>query len=165
MRETASHAGNLLEQAMNMGKSIKPTMRQPPHIGGLDGRKTDVERMTKLISKLKVMEDEIGILVVSLNAGFGLADVPFVGPSVTVTYEESALKRAEEIARELEEEIWDSRDQVKNQYMTPKEVADYSLTFNGHGKPIVIADYSDNPGAGSYGDATNLLKALLEAGV
>ena len=29
----------------------------------------------------------------------------------------------------------------------------------------MIADYSDNPGAGSYGDATNLLKALLEAGV
>ena len=67
MRETTSHAGNLLEQAMNMGKSIKTTMRQPLHIGGLDVRKTDVERMTKLISKLKAMEDEIGILAVSLN--------------------------------------------------------------------------------------------------
>ena len=51
--ETASHAGNLLEQAMNMGKSIKTTMRQPPQIGGLDGGRTDVERMTKLIPKFK----------------------------------------------------------------------------------------------------------------
>ena len=123
-----------------------------------------MEPMTELIPKLKAMEDETGILAVSLNAGFGLADVPFVGPSVIVTYEDSAFKRAEEIARELEEEIWDSKDQVKNQYLTPKK-ADYSLAFNGHGKPLVIADYSDNPGAGSYGDATNLLKALLEAGV
>jgi microcystin degradation protein MlrC len=29
----------------------------------------------------------------------------------------------------------------------------------------VIADYADNPGAGGYGDSTNLLGALLEAGV
>lgn len=89
MRVAGSHTGNLLEQAMNMGKLIKTTMRQPPHIGSLDGRRTDVERMTKLISKLKAMEDEIGILAVSLNAGFGLADVTFVGPSVTVTHDVS----------------------------------------------------------------------------
>jgi microcystin degradation protein MlrC len=31
-------------------------------------------------------------------------------------------------------------------------------------KPLVIGDFSDNPGAGSYGDATNLLLALLEGG-
>ena len=64
MRETASHAGNLLEQALNMGKSIKTTMRQPPHMGGLDGRRTDVERMTKLISKLKAMEEAFGQSVI-----------------------------------------------------------------------------------------------------
>ena len=49
--------------------------------------------------------------------------------------------------------------------MTPKEAADHSLRFKGHKKPTAIADYSNNPGAGNYGDATNLLKALLEAGV
>ena len=124
MRATANHAGNLLEQAMSMGKSIKTIMRQPPQIEGLDSGRTDVEPITKQIPKLKAMEDETGILAASLNAGFGLADVPFVGPSVTVTYKESVFKRAEEIARELEEEIWDSRDQVKNQYLTPKEAAD-----------------------------------------
>ena len=31
------------------------------------------------------------------------------------------------------------------------------------GKPLIIADYSDNPGSGAYGDATGLLKAVLEA--
>ena len=33
------------------------------------------------------------------------------------------------------------------------------------GRPIVVADYADNPGGGAYGDATRLLGALLEAGV
>ena len=28
----------------------------------------------------------------------------------------------------------------------------------------VIADYADNPGAGGYGDSTDLLRALLDAG-
>ena len=80
MRAAANHAGNLLVQAMSMGKSIKTIMRQPPQIEGLDGGRTDVEPMTELIPKLKAMEDETGILAVGLNAGFGLADVPFVGP-------------------------------------------------------------------------------------
>ena len=30
---------------------------------------------------------------------------------------------------------------------------------------MVIADYADNPGAGGYGDSTDLLRALLDAGV
>lgn len=31
--------------------------------------------------------------------------------------------------------------------------------------PLVVADYADNPGGGAYGDATDLLAALLDAGV
>ena len=130
-----------------MGKSIKTILRKPLQIEGLDVGRTDVEPMTKLIIKLKAMEEENGILAVSLNAVFGLADVSFVGTSGTVTYEESKSKSAEETARPLEEEIWESRDQVKNRHLTHREAAEYSLEFNGHEKPIVIADYSDNPGA------------------
>ena len=32
-------------------------------------------------------------------------------------------------------------------------------------KPLVVADYTDNPGGGGYGDATAFLKGLVEAGV
>jgi microcystin degradation protein MlrC len=32
-------------------------------------------------------------------------------------------------------------------------------------KPLVIADYTDNPGGGGYGDATALLKGLVEGGI
>ena len=105
MRAAANHAGNLLEQAMSMGKSIKTIIRQPPQIEGLDGGRTDMEPMTELIPKLKAMEDENGIIAVCLNVGFSLADVTFVGPSVTVTHDVSQSKRAEEIAIELEKEI------------------------------------------------------------
>src|SRR5439155_21266740 len=32
-------------------------------------------------------------------------------------------------------------------------------------KPLVVADYTDNPGGGGYGDATAFLKGLVESGV
>ena len=32
------------------------------------------------------------------------------------------------------------------------------------GKPVVLADFADNPSAGAYGDSPNLLRALVEAG-
>src|SRR5438552_18522627 len=32
-------------------------------------------------------------------------------------------------------------------------------------KPLVVADYTDNPGGGGYGDATAFLKGLVDAGV
>src|SRR5258708_39541595 len=31
------------------------------------------------------------------------------------------------------------------------------------GKPLVIADVTDNPGSGHYGDTTDLLRAMVEA--
>ena len=30
-------------------------------------------------------------------------------------------------------------------------------------KPLLIGEYTDNPGAGGYGDCTHLLKAMLSA--
>jgi microcystin degradation protein MlrC len=33
------------------------------------------------------------------------------------------------------------------------------------GRPMVLADFSDNPGGGSYGDSTALLRAMVEARV
>ncbi len=40
-----------------------------------------------------------------------------------------------------------------------------NTTYETKEGPLVIADYADNPGAGAYGDSTELLRALLEAGV
>ncbi len=31
-------------------------------------------------------------------------------------------------------------------------------------KPLVVADFTDNPGGGGYGDATAFLKGLIDAG-
>jgi microcystin degradation protein MlrC len=66
-----------------------------------------------------------------LNTGFALADIPCVGPSVIVSYDENAEGRAIEIANELVEAFWQSRDQVNNQYLTPEQAAQLTKHFNG----------------------------------
>lgn len=52
-----------------------------------------------------------------------------------------------------------------NDYLSVDVAAAIAVTFVPDKGPLVIADYADNPGAGGYGDATELLRALLDAGV
>jgi len=54
---------------------------------------------------------------------------------------------------------------VLNDYLGVEAAARAALAFKAGQGPLVIADYADNPGAGSYGDSTTLLQALLDAGV
>lgn len=165
MRDTAIHAGRLLEEAMAGRTDVRTIVRQPPQLEGLDGGRTDAGPMVGLLERVRGFEAEEGIHAVSLNAGFALADIARVGPSVTVTFDAAAQARANAIADEMAAEIWASRDTITNRYLTPAEAAAMARDFDGGGRPLVIADYADNPGAGAYGDATALLAALLDAGV
>jgi len=165
MRAAASHAGRLLQQAMQGHIRPRTLRMQPPQLEGLDGGRTDAGPMPALIEKARAWEGEPGILAVSLNAGFALADTPYVGPSVTVTYDQPAEDQARAIAADMALAIWNSRDVVSNTYLTPAQAVAKAQGLRGHGKPVIIADYADNPGAGGYGDATNLLAAMLDAKV
>jgi microcystin degradation protein MlrC len=104
-----------------------------------------------------------GALAVSINAGFGNADIPEPGPTVLVTHVGDPAPHLA-FAQDIAADIWDRRHEVLNTFVTPAEAAAEALAHRGE-RPLVIADYADNPGAGSYGDAPGLLSALLEAGV
>ena len=52
-----------------------------------------------------------------------------------------------------------------NNYLSVEEAAAIAAVFDASKGPLIIADYADNPGSGAYGDATNLLKAMLDAGL
>jgi microcystin degradation protein MlrC len=118
--------------------------------------------MISLQRKAARFEREAGCACVSINAGFSHADVYDIGPCVTVTGEGDGA-RFQEMAEELMDDIWDTRDIVNNRYLSVEEAAARAAVHSYRGRPVIIADYADNPGAGSYGDATNLLRAMLEA--
>lgn len=91
------------------------------------------------------------------------------GPSILVSYDaltEGAAARADTIARDLAASMWADRNAGVNQYLSVAETCDYIRhAVPGRPGPLVISDYSDNPGAGAYGDATNLLAGLLDMGL
>ncbi len=165
MRARARRAGDLLHRAMGGDIAPRVFFSRRAMLQGADGGRTDVEPMIALQAKAaRFMADHPGVLDISINAGFSQADIHDVGPSVTVTGDgdDPVFK---EMADDLMADIWEARDVVNNRYLDVTEAADIARRFNHTGKPLVIADYADNPGAGAYGDATNLLKAMLEAGL
>lgn len=173
MRATGQHAARLLQAAM--AGTIRPaTLRAHlPMLDEANAGRTDVPETAALYDRARRHEDEPGILAVSVNAGFAEADIAEMGPTVLVTHDTAvpgAADRARVIAEALADTIWKQRHTTANDFLSPAAAAAIARDFTAspHGAaagPLIIADYADNPGAGAYGDATNLLAALLAAGV
>ena len=94
--------------------------------------------------------------------GFEYADIPHAGTSVVVITEND-LPLAEQVAVDLASKIWSNREQLQSHIPKPPEAIRQALALPG--QPIVVNDYSDNPGGGGATDATDLLRAMLDAGL
>jgi microcystin degradation protein MlrC len=168
IRLAGHRAAHLLHAAM-AGRTRPETLRRaPPMLEEATSGRSDMGPMVAAYTRARAEEAEPGILSVSINAGYAEADIREVGPSVLVTYDRAvpgAELRAAEIADGHSRAIWEARHINGNDYLTVEEAARIARNFDSSHGPLVIADYADNPGAGAYGDATNLLSALLEAGV
>jgi microcystin degradation protein MlrC len=164
MREAGRQAAEILHRTMD--GQIKPsTIRVSlPMLEEVNGGRTDIGPMIQRISTARAYETREDVFAVSINAGFASADVKEVGPTVLVTGQ-GDLAAHSAFAETIADDIWDKRHEVLNDYLTVEEAAAIAATHDPSGGPLVIADYADNPGAGGYGDSTELLRALLEVGV
>lgn len=164
VRETGHRAASILHRTMS-GEIITPrTLRVTrPMLEEANSGRTDIGPMIARHALARQHEESVGALAVSINAGFGNADIPELGPSVLVTYFGDAVAHLA-FAEKLAEDIWARRNEVVNHFLTPDQAAAEALAHSSPG-PLIIVDYADNPGAGSYGDAPGLLSALLNAGV
>lgn len=162
--DRARQAAGLMAHAM--AGEIRPmtVVVRRPTLDGMDhGRTTSAGPMRDLLARAAEFEKEPGVLVVGLNAGFGWADIPEAGPSVTVTGDgNSARWRA--IADELMDEVWRRRAENTATLLPVAAAVARAKQVGQPGKPVVLADVTDNPGGGGYGDATRLLAGLIEAG-
>lgn len=163
MRDTARRAASLLHRTM-AGEITPRTLRVTrPMLEEANSGRTDEGPMIARHALARAHEATPGALAVSINAGFGNADIPELGPTVLVTHTGDATPHLA-LAETLADDIWARRHEIMNHFLTPAEAAAEALAHTDPG-PLVIADYADNPGAGSYGDAPGLLTALLDAGV
>src|SRR5262249_37021340 len=73
--------------------------------------------------------------------------------------------RAQTIAEEFMDYAWETRDFTTVKLLPVAEAVALARAGRPGDKPLVVADYTDNPGGGGYGDATAFLRGLVEAGV
>ncbi len=167
-RATARKAATLLHDAMS-GRIRPATLRRAaPMLDEASSGRSDTGPMVAAYDLARAQEQEPGILSVSLNAGFGEADIYDAGPSVFVTYDR-ALPGADVLAARIADRhvraVWEGRHVSGYDFLSVDQAAGIAKAFDAAQGPLVIADYADNPGAGAYGDATNLLRAMLAAAV
>jgi len=136
---------------------------------GLDWGRTQKGPMAELIARGEALERAGDALAVSVCAGFPLADIHDVGPSVTVTIDEEGGvgtgPPALEIAESFMDYAWETRDYTTVHMLSVAEAVARARAGKPGDKPLVVADFTDNPGGGGYGDATAFLKGLIDAQV
>jgi microcystin degradation protein MlrC len=168
MYERAWQGARLLERAMAGEVRPRTVIARRPMMYGLDRGRHQTGPMAELIARGEALESSGEALAVSICAGFSRSNIHDVGPSVTVTVDASRAEagaRGQAIAEEFMDYAWATRDYQSFTLLSVAEAVARARAGRPGDRPLVIADYTDNPGGGGYGDATALLKGLIDGRV
>lgn len=97
-----------------------------------------------------------GLLDATFFHGFPYADTACSSASVVVVGYEGAQEAAEELA----DYVWSRRNELAAEIIRPEEALQMALQHEGKGY-VLLSEASDNPGGGSPGDGTWLLREML----
>lgn len=118
--------------------------------------------MREFVDGMMAAENNPEILSVALAHGFPYGDVSDTGSKVLVMTDNNPIL-AESLAKEFGEQFFSLRELVSFPSLTMEaaisKAAHASVSAS---QPVVIADQSDNIGLGGPGDATYVLRYLLE---
>lgn len=159
--ERMTQAAALMDRTLRGEISPVVVVARRPILYALDGGRTNSPPMMELLRRADAIEAENLSYAVSIQAGFSSADVHDIGPSVAVTAQDH--QTATRIAEELMDYVWENRHYSSIHFMELSEAISRAKENHAGEKPLIISDYSDNPGSGAYGDATTLLKAMIDA--
>lgn len=123
---------------------------------------TKTEPMRAFIKEMEAAEKRPGVLSVTLGHGFPWADLPETGARMLVVTDND-IDLAQQVATELGQRFFAIREEVSMHY-SELDVALDEVT-NASEAPVVLADMSDNSGAGAPGDSTYVLEAVLDRGL
>lgn len=120
---------------------------------------TTREPMRFLTERARSAQGQGGIRAVSLLHGFPWADTADAGAAVLVVADRDAPQAAQ-LCETLAHEFFEQRGELASRLLPPQKALDVALE-PGAATPVVVADFSDNPGGGAACDSTFLLEQLL----
>ena len=161
MTETGFRAAVQLDRLMTRGKPFAKAFRQLPFLIPIPWQCTDVHPAKDLYERVTGAETG-DVSSASFLMGFPAADFEDCCPCV-LTYAEDEAS-ADAAADALFADVLERETDFKGVAYSPEEGVALALSLSaGAGKPVVIADTQDNPGAGGDSNTTGMLKALVAA--
>lgn len=164
--EVATEACQLVSCLFDASQQSKTFVFRLPMLDGCDhGRTHGNGPMPALLAQaaeLKAANEHVQALEISV--GFPWSDIHEAGPAVSITTTQNR-DWAKNLVTPLMLDMWRTRNQRSIELKSLDEIVGDIGRTPVSCKPIVIADFSDNPGHGAPGDGVALIKALHSAGI
>ena len=159
MGQTGARAAEILHRRLADGRRYRLAYRRLPFLVPLHVQCTDDGPAAAIYAEARRIGALPSIVTAEFAFGFPPADIRDCGPSLVVVGEDEA---AAERAADLFERFACARER---EFAVPLRDAHEAVREAKRlyaGRPIVIADTQDNPGAGGTSDTVGLLRALLD---
>lgn len=142
-------------------KEIKPTVAHEKlqMLISPQAQKTNYFPMKSVYDLAHIIEEEEGILNVTILPGYPFSDIEYAGMDIIVTTDNDK-ELADEKAKQISDYIWNMRRHFLADVI-PVEDAVRRAILAKEG-PIILADQADNPGGGAPADGTAILQELLK---
>jgi microcystin degradation protein MlrC len=159
MADTGARAARLLDQMLKAGQRMSGGFHTLDYLTGISSQCSFIEPCKSIYAELDKLEEKYGCML-SFTPGFPMADFDECGMSVFgYGFEEARTQMAVEQLRRI---VADAEKDFVLELYSPGDAVKRARDRGEPGKPVVLADTQDNPGAGGNGDTTGLLKALIQ---
>lgn len=156
---------DFMDRARELVRLTLATVRKEinPCMASFDCKMIDVlptsnEPMKSFVARIRQLEQQAGVLSISVIHGFMAGDVPEMGTKLLVITDNQP-ELSEQLARQLGMELFALRGQSMPTMLSVKEGV--SRMRSSEQTPVVLADVWDNPGGGVAGDGTLILHEVL----
>ncbi len=158
--ERAVEATQLIGKCLT--KLMKPTMimRKIPILSPVLSTMEDPYRT--IMERIHELESHPEVISISLAHGFPWSDFDEVGIAV-VAVTDNNISLANDIVDQIEVLIWDKRNEFIKTLVSLNDAI--KIAKEAKERPLILADVADNPGGGTPGDGTHLLRGLIQANV
>ncbi|MBL8325903.1 MAG: M81 family metallopeptidase [Rubrivivax sp.] len=161
MSDTGALAAELLARRLKAGKKEPQHARRFPYLIPLNAQSTFLEPGRSIYEELKALDREFGC-VLSFCPGFPAADFDECAPVLWGHGERAEAAVEQLFARASQPAQW------RIEVLPAREAVAQAMNLAGSiaaaGKPVVLADTQDNPGAGGDSNTTGMLHALVAQG-
>lgn len=160
LAETGARSADVIDRLLRHGPFAK-AMRRAEFLVPLPWQCTLIDPAAALYAEVAASEKDAGLASASFAFGFPPADIRECGP-VIVTYGEDQAA-ADKAADRLVASLNAAERDFAGKIWSKDEAVVYAMAKSG-GRPVILADTQDNPGAGGNSDSVDLLEALVRHG-